>query len=169
MARLFRPHIPLSVRVQVAERQLRALVPPGKFRYTFSGTSTLGNKLKALLPMLAEAFGCEITDLRLDHDPALGARQRLQYSAVIKPTYIPAANDPNHLNYRPHGPQFENSHLIKTNVRGEHGQHPDRVLIKKQRRLERGPKPKRGPKIQSAGFKRGQKAQWPKRSFGRKP
>lgn len=173
MPKLYRPHIPLSIRVQVAERQ--AAAKPNEVWRFYVGTGWQpdmhhGRRLKVLLEALAMQFGCTVADLRLDHDPALGARQRLQYSGVIKPTYIPAANDPNHLNYRPHGPQFENSHLIKTNVRGEHGQHPDRVLIKKQRRIERGPKPRRGPKMQGPGFRSSSdksrpKPKWPTRKF----
>lgn len=79
--------------------------------------------------------------------------------------YEPDANDPDHLFYRPHGPEFDGSHLIKTNVRGDHGQHPDRVLIKKQKRLERGPRPKRQP-----GFKKAKapKTKWPSRPFASK-
>ena len=49
-----------------------------------------------------------------------------------KTLYSPDANDPEHLVYR-----TAHAHLIKTNVRGEHGQHPDRVLIKKERRRQK--------------------------------
>jgi hypothetical protein len=149
MGRLYRPHIPLSVRVEVAERQLRDL---GEIKGVIAvgGPRTSENKLRTLLPWLARVLLCELSELRLDHDPPLGARPKIVEGR--KMIYSPDANDPIYLQYRPHGPEHDGSHLIKTNVRGDHGQHPDRVLIKKQRRIERGPKPKRGPKIQSRGF-----------------
>ena len=106
--------------------------------------------------------------MRLDHDPPLAARPKHRRGLGKRTYYIPDANDPNHLFYRPHGAQFAGSHLIKTNVRGDHGQHPDRVLIKKNRRIERGPKPKRGPKIKSRGFEKSAGAKWPKRSFNQR-
>lgn len=163
MSRLYRPHIPLSVRVEVVDRQLR------QFGGTLKrvGKATLRDTLDVGLWVLAGNLGCDISDLRLDHDPALGARPKIVDGD--KMIYSPDANDARYLEYIPHGPEFDGSHLIKTNVRGRHGQHPDRVLIKKQRRIERGPKPKRGPKIKSAGFasKPGAKARWPKRKFGK--
>jgi hypothetical protein len=56
------------------------------------------------------------------------------------------------LNYLPHRTEFEESHDVKTRIRGPHGQFSDVALIKRQRRRERGPKPKRGPRIMSRGF-----------------
>ncbi len=97
----------------------------------------LGAFLQTLLERLAALLGCEVRDLRLDHDPALGARAKVFDKRGKHIDYDPPANDVAHLIYRPHGAEFVGSHHIKTNVRGEHGQHPDRVLIKKQRRLER--------------------------------
>jgi hypothetical protein len=79
-------------------------------------------------------LGCNRHDLRLDHDPPLAARPRFRRGLGKKTYYQPPANDPDHLVYRPHGPEFEGSHLIKTNVRGDHGQFPDRVLIKRENR-----------------------------------
>jgi hypothetical protein len=167
MSRLYRPHIPLKIRVVVAERQLREL-DPSVYGYVIPGKKTAGNRLLVLLPWLAKTFGCDVSELRLDHDPPLGARDEVRRHKSKKTQYIPDANDPDHLFYRPHGPEHTGSHLIKTNVRGDHGQHPDRVLIKKARRLERNPKPKRGRKIGSPGFySRDTKPKWPKRSFSR--
>lgn len=165
MPRLYRPHIPLSVKCEVAERQLAQSIVV--FSFASVPERPLGLRLKGLLTALAERLGCKPEDLRLDHDPPLGARPKARRGLGKKTYYIPDANDPNHLGYRPHGPEHDGSHLIKTNVRGEHGQHPDRVLIKKQRLLEQGPKPKRGPKMRSPGFasKPGAKVRWPKRKF----
>jgi hypothetical protein len=146
MARLYRPHVPMKVRIAVAERQvteLSRLAAPARPGWA---------RLYWLLEVVAQKAGCDVSELRLDHDPPLAARPRHRRGLNPKTFYMPDANDPDHLFYRPHGPQHERSHLIKTNVRGDHGQHPDRVLIKKARRIERGPKPKRGPKIRSRGF-----------------
>lgn len=166
MARLFRPTIPVEIKCRVALRQLDEIGPDSvldqwKRRH--------GLLLTKLLGSLAKNLGCEISELRLDHDPPLGARQQFKNGRGEVVRYVPDANSPDHLNYRPHGPEHAGSHLIKTNVRGEHGQHPDRVLIKKARRLERGPVPKRGRKIGSPGFysRNDAKHKWPKRKFNR--
>jgi len=163
--RLYRPHIPFSVRVVVAIRDCyrAGINPPAR-----GEQEALGHFLKRLLAALSAAIGCEVADLRLDHDPALGARPKERRGLSPKTFYTPDANDPDHLFYRPHGPEHAGSHLIKTNVRGDHGQHPDRVLIKKNRRRENGPKPKRGPPMKSAGFRATKtKPKWPKRPFNR--
>lgn len=169
MTRLYRPHIPLSVRCEVALRQLE-YTPERIEKRIFSEDSRSGGigfraYLDELLKRIAAAIGCEVSDLRLDHDPPLGARMKRTVGHPPRQIYSPDANDPDHLFYRPHGAEHAGSHLIKTNVRGDHGQHPDRVLIKKQRRLENGPKPKRGPAIKSRAFGKRQKIKWPKRSF----
>jgi hypothetical protein len=151
MGRLFRPHIPLSVRCKVAERQI--LRGPLTFSFLDVPAKPLARRLKLLLWKVATQLGCEVDELRLDHDPPLGAR--LQYGSIVSDKeiiYDPDANDPDHLFYRPHGPEHAGSHLIKTNVRGDHGQHPDRVLIKKARRLTENKPPRRKVKIQSRGF-----------------
>lgn len=106
--------------------------------------------LAELLGRYAVLLNCEVKALHLDHDPALGSREKV-FRKGVHVGYKPDANDPEHLYYRE-----ATAHRLKTNVRGEHGQHPDRVLIKKQRRLERGPKPKKGGRIR-------QLIKWPKR------
>lgn len=131
MPRLFRPGIPLDVRCRVALRQL------GEFFIeevvsVAAKERRLGALLAEKLERLAALLGCTVADFHLDHDPPLAARPR---SGDGKETvYVPKANDPAHLFYRPHGPEFAGSHLIKTNVRGDHGQYPDRVLIKRERK-----------------------------------
>lgn len=162
MARLRRPGIPLEVRCRVALRQLGEMWPDGAIAAAVEQRA-LGDMLRGLLAKLADLQGCTEADLRLDHDPALGARQKTFNKAGEHVDYVPGANDPEHLNYRPHAPGFDRSHLIKTNVRGEHGQHPDRVLIKKQRRLEAKERGEVRPKV---GFQKGAKlrsaSRWPK-------
>jgi hypothetical protein len=141
MTRLYRPHIPLEVRCRVALRQLGELWPDEALK---ANEGALGDFLARLLSKLAELLGCKVSDLRLDHNPPLAARPRFRRGLGRKTYYQPPANDPDHLAYRPHGPEFAGSHLIKTNIRGDHGQHPDRVLIKRERqRREKRPK-KRG-------------------------
>jgi hypothetical protein len=153
MPRLYRPHIPLSVRCEVALRQMDHIKD---ILSLTAPVEPLRSRLDFLLEALARLLACEVSELRLDHDPPLGARSQAVKCPGFKGPpiiYIPDANDPEHLAYRPHGPQHDGSHLIKTNVRGDHGQHPDRVLIKKARRLRENKPPKRKVKITSRGFK----------------
>lgn len=141
MARLLRPHVPVEVRVRVALRQLGEIWPDEIIRLHQEARSSMGHLLKVRLERLAELLGCAVRDLRLDHDPALGAREKV-FRKGQHVGYRPDANDPEHLRYRPHGPEFHGSHLVKTNVRGDGAQFPDRVLIKRARRREREAKEK---------------------------
>lgn len=163
MARLYRPHIPLSVRYAVAARQLNWPVNDD-----LSRLAGYGEMLKLLLPELADKLGCEVSDLRLDHDPALGTRPKRGEGK--RTVYEPAANDPEHLKYRPHGAQFDDSHDIKTRVRGPHGQFSDIALIKRERRRERKAADAKDPKKKRPKWRSAQKGKyrWPKRGFGRK-
>ena len=149
--KLYRPHIPLSVRVKVAERQF-LLLCPNMAGLLAGKPHSSGNRLKALLPLLATAFGCEVSELRLDHDPPLALRPQERRGLGRKTYYTPDANDPEHLFYRPHGAQHAGSHDVKTRIRGEHGQFSDIALIKRQRRRERPPK--RKAKIPSRPFQK---------------
>ncbi len=172
MAKLYRPHIPLSVRCEVAERQMEKAVkclPTNEhgiiYRDLPARTYKMKDRLDAALFHLARILGCEVKDLRLDHDPPLGARPKHRRGLGKKTFYIPDANDPDHLFYRPHGPEHEGSHLIKTNVRGDHGQHPDRVLIKKQRRLESPPRAKKTTRLSTSRKIPNAHNPWPSRPF----
>lgn len=174
MPRLYRPSIPVEIKCRVALRHLGEddidnvidAWRPARGGTSMAGTGSVGMShgrlLDRLLPHLAEKFDCKVDDLRLDHDPPLAARPQERRGLGKKIYYVPDANDPDHLFYRPHGPEFAESHLIKTNVRGDHGQHPDRVLIKKMRNIERGPRPKR-----HHGLKKNPKA--PKRKWASRP
>lgn len=178
MTRLYRPVVPVEVKCRVALRQLGEMFPDRVIKENRARADagymvgivglrrpSLGRLLEGKLRALAELLGCAAEELRLDHDPPLAARPKHRRGLGKKTHYVPDANDPDHLFYRPHGPHHAKSHLIKTNVRGDHGQHPDRDLIKKARKLERGPKPKRGPKIRSRGFRLSSKPKWPRRPF----
>jgi hypothetical protein len=78
----------------------------------------------------------------LDHDPPLRVRKFNKRTG----RYTPDANDPDYLVYR-----TAEDHRLKTNVRGDGAQFPDRVLIKRAKRLERKKKRK--------------KTLWPKRKL----
>lgn len=138
MARLYRPHIPLKVRVKVADRQLRAFPDHSAIVETVKESAdTWSEQLHHLLLYLARALGCEVSELRLDHDPPLALRPQERRGLSKKVFYTPDANDPDHLFYRPHGAQYEGSHDVKTRIRGDHGQYSDIVLIKRQRRRDK--------------------------------
>lgn len=146
MAKLYRPHIPLSIRVQVAERQIEALtkcLPTNELGvpYRDDPGRSFAARLAWDLAILSAVLGCKAEDLRLDHDPPLGARPQERRGLGRKTYYIPDANDPEHLRYRPHGAQFDGSHDIKTRVRGDHGQLSDLSLIKRERRRQRREQP----------------------------
>lgn len=156
MGRLIRPSTPLEVDLRVLLRQLGDMFAEDVVEMAKEQHS-LGTIVAEKKAQLASLLGCEVKDLRRDHNPALGARVKVFNGDGKHVEYDPPANDPEHLFFIPHGPQFENSHLIKTNVRGANGQHPDRVLIKRNRRIERQAKeraglvkPRKKQKIRSA-------------------
>jgi hypothetical protein len=160
---LYRPHIPTSVKVKVAERQFDAKFPNGREPYDLLKRDwTLSRRLEWLLFNIARAIGCGVSELRLDHDPPLGARPRRGEGK--RTVYTPAANDPKWLSYRPHGVQFEGSHDVKTRIRGDHGQYSDITLIKRQRRRERR-ELKPGKKASTLVLTKRPKKPWPKRKF----
>lgn len=124
-----RPTIPLAVRVQVADRQCRRHgISP------LSPTSTAAAIPRRLSDRLAFALHSLFGDERphLDHDPPLRVRAYNPRVKDVAARYTPNANDPNHLIYR-----TAHEHRIKTNVRGDGAQHPDRVLINRERDRER--------------------------------
>lgn len=164
MPRLLRPHIPLEVRCRVALRQLGEMWPDSVLEVS---DQAFGKLLADLLAQLAGLLGCAVTGLHLDHNPALGARAKVIRKGVHV-GYRPAANDPEHLLYRE-----KHAHHIKTNVRGDGAQHPDRVLIKRERRRERASgSPKKPSGVKRATVFRTKvsrpKTKWPKRSFPKK-
>jgi hypothetical protein len=174
MPRLYRPHIPVEVRCRVALRQLGEMWPDQVIaarRHTGrdahikslgvlkSNSGGLGALLDESLAKLADLLNCEVGRLRLDHNPALGAREIV--AEGIKngkrwATYRPDANNLEFLIYRE-----KHAHHIKTNVRGDGAQHPDRVLIKRERRRKRentlGGRPVSGKRFRWAKHSRGLK------------
>lgn len=149
--KLYRPHVPLESRCRVALRQLGEMWPDDvieanrrdpkrssiKAIVPHAFAPSHGRLLEDLLRRLADLLNCATEDLRLDHDPPLGARPQFRRGLGKKTYYEPDANDPAHLLYRPHGSQFAGSHDVKTRIRGDHGQYSDVVLIKRERRRQK--------------------------------
>ncbi len=135
---------PLAIRLQVAIRQLEK-----------SGRSTIiietETKEQQLSGILKFLFGDAI--VHLDHEPALRRRKYNPRVKKIAARYTPHAHDADCLLYRPFAAELDGSHYIKTQVRGDNGQFPDRVLIKRERRREK-PKKRKGPPIQNRPWPR---------------
>ena len=156
MARLFRPHIPVSVRVAVATRAFLAqgwLLP-----YRPPGESDTRWLRKALTALSVHLCG----PLHLDHDPALVNRTRRTVAG--KTVYSPDANDPRFLVYR-----TKVDHDIKTRVRGEGAKRSDlsqaRYLknVAKNRRAKKSHKNPTLRKIAKRPSKYNRKYNWPSR------
>lgn len=131
----FRPHIPLSVRVQVTNRQAHVAG-------IYSLRVEAGPAAWVLASNLRLLFG-EGTKVHLDHNPALILRPFNKRTGKYKPD----ANDPDFLIYR-----TKHDHHIKTHQRGDGAQFSDTTLRNRERRRDR-PKKKAKP-IQS-------QSQWP--------
>lgn len=155
-----RPHIPLSVRVQVAERQVEA---SGSILWPLY-RSSVGKDTKLASPwsmtrrlrvLLSDLF--PDGDYQLDHDPALILRRYSERTGK----YTPAANNSDFLIYR-----RKDDHLQKTTGRKPGAERTvttkgsDMGLKSKFARLDRkGKKPK--AKIPA------RKNPWPKRKLGK--
>jgi hypothetical protein len=144
--KLPRPYIPLNVRIKVAMRQLCTSGTGTTMDLWYVGRQgwSLQKQLDFLLAM---QFG---EKPELHHRPALCNRQR--YADTTGIHYDPPANDPDYLVYLP-----ADDHDVETRVRGQHGQHSDLALARKNKRIARKKtKPKyqwaKGRKIQSRGF-----------------
>lgn len=164
MSRLPRPYIPVSVRIKVAEDQLRRRINDPSVLPLLS--RTLQPRSRYLVWLLGQLFKEEPCDL--DHDPPLAARKKIKRDGIVV-GYKPDANDPQYLVYR-----LVDDHRVKTNVRGEHGQYSDRALIKRERRRER-PRKKKMPWLRKIAGKpvsvfkaavgKPRKFKWPSRPF----
>jgi hypothetical protein len=161
--RLFRPSIPVAVKVRVALCQLGELWPDRVIAERRSAPGGLGALLRERLTALGEILGQRGAEsLHLDHRPPLAVRRRFPRNDGTC-RYEPDANDPEFLVYL-----TADAHRFKTNQRGDGAQHPDRVLIRRARRLEKPLRQKPKRKWQSRPFpKCGQKIQ--SRPFRRKP
>lgn len=164
MPRLVRPHIPVEVQCRVAMKGLGEIWPDQVIRdWKPASLTSLRDLLKT---KLAEVLRCKFDELRLDHDPALGVRKKV-FRKGVHVDYVPMANDPEHLFYRPHGPQHAGSHDVKTRIRGDRGQFSDVTLIKRERRRERkrDRRPRSGKAVPTfkAAVRKPRKTKWPKR------
>lgn len=143
MSRLPRPYIPLSVRLEVAARQLCEKVG---YRAGRIITELRGFSLRHQLDeILREVFGEQ--PVHLDHDPALENRTKV-YAKGVHVDYAPAANDPNFLLYR-----IVPEHRIKTYVRGDGAQHSDAGLARKLKRMAKNREKRKSTKAKVGGKK----------------
>jgi hypothetical protein len=162
MARLPRKNIPLPVKLRVVLRQLGEMWPD-----EIVERATLEKRLKATfderLEKLRELLGGSEVELHLDHDPPLGAREKIRDSEGVVVAYVPDELDPECLIYRE-----KRAHEIKTNVRGDGAQYPDRVKIKRQRRRERLEAAAGRPvDVFKVATGRKRKFRWPSRPFAK--
>jgi hypothetical protein len=98
-----RPYIPISVRVLVAERQVRKIASAKWwecYQHAVSNGMTMGARLLALLLRLGHEAGWTVSH-QLDHDPALILRRYNPRIKKVAARYTPDANDPDFLIYRP--------------------------------------------------------------------
>lgn len=147
-----RPYIPLSVCVQVAERQVEEKGSLLWLVYCSAQEISpwpLGRRLRVLLNDL---FGDQ--HYQLDHDPALILRKfRRDQRRPQAAWFTPNANDPNHLVYR-----LTTDHLQKTTGRKPGAERTvttkgsDAHMAAKFRKLEGKNKPKRKSIIPSRQF-----------------
>lgn len=126
MARLPRPHIPLSVRVVVASRQLRSMFGASIDR---DAGEADGEYLPRVLGLLSLRLGGG--PLQLDHDPALENREKV-FRNGEHVGYRPDANEPDFLIFR-----TRDDHRRKTYVSGDHGQYCDTILAARERNRKR--------------------------------
>lgn len=112
----------------------------------------LGKFLAGLLAPLAASLECEVSGLRLDHNPALGLRKKIMglvNGERVIVGYIPHEHSVADLEYR-----SDHGHHIKTNVRGDGAQYSDTVLMKRERRRQKreagSSRKKKGSKFQIA-------------------
>lgn len=153
MARLWRPAIPLSVKCEVAARQVMRGSSPTVSFLTIP-EKPLYIRLQILLTKLAMQTGCKVDELELHHRPALVNRQ---WNAR-KGDYDPPANSAEHLIYLTAA-----DHDVETRVRGIGAQRSDLSQCRYLKRVERNREPK--PKKPMAGKRVTHKLKWPKRKF----
>lgn len=128
--KLHRPHIPISVRLIVAERQAADAVTPNSFGVPVPILSrplpaSGGKRLAALLGAL---FGG--TPYQLHHRPALCNRRRSVRAGKV--VYSPPANDPAHLVYL-----AADVHAVETRVRGVGALRSDLGQLRYNKRVAR--------------------------------
>lgn len=147
-----RPPIPWNVQWIAAQRQaFRAGIPTAFPVANKRGTVSQKAIRDATRVMLAALFPGEKT--HCDHNPPLRTRGYNPRRKDVAARYTPHANDPDHLIHR-----TVHAHKIKTNIRGDGAQFPDRVLIKRERKRERKKMREKSRKIPVAA----RRNPWPK-------
>ena len=145
MAPLPRSYCSVETRCRVALAQLGEMWAD-RVIADHKARRALGALLREKLEKIAELLGCDVANLQRDHDPALVNRKKLvelpdgrRRRVIIPPRgarvirYYPDENDWRFMVYRPKA-----RHVVKTRVRGDHGQLSDLALARKEkRRLER--------------------------------
>jgi hypothetical protein len=142
--KLWRPHVPISVKIRVAERQLASGGPDMVLGLIAACSEGVRKEMSATqyLPLLLSKLGPG--PWHLDHEPPLMLRQRKGER------YIPDANNPDYLIWR-----TKEAHRIKTFVRGDGAQLSDAGKRRKEiRKRKRATRPKR---------------KWPSRPFPSRP
>jgi hypothetical protein len=143
--RLPRPHVPVAVKIAVAERQLDAALRGNetRWRWMMAGAPMTADRNRYLRFLLVNLLGD--APWQLDHDPPLAARVRTRTG-----DYRPPASDADYLVWR-----TIEDHDRKTRLRGDHGQFSDLALIRREkRRKRRRPAPR---------------SRWPKRKLQSRP
>ena len=155
MSRLPRPHISDRIRLKVAMRQLgyspQIIVSDTKGALKHRALAAF---LFGELGYLANQLGCSIDQLELHHRPSLVNRRRKRNG-----DYDPPANDPAYLVYL-----ADDDHDIETRVRGQHGQHSDLGMVRKNKRIAAN----RNPKRRKTKIVQREEYRWPSRPFRKK-
>lgn len=161
--KLYRPYVPLAVRVLVAERQL------GKIGWCPTDQTCALPLGERLFTNLRALFGDAKSELH--HRPALCNRRR--YVRNGKVFYDPPANDPAHLVYL-----ADDEHDIETRVRGVGAQRSDLGQARYNKKVARNrekrvPRPKQAVSRKaspgSSGFPISSDKSKPKRKWASRP
>lgn len=165
MARLVRPHIPLAVRIDVAERQWNVTetaikVGDQERKVHLSKAINAARGLREILGdrqylqfLLAALFKERWPEAQLHHRPALVNRSFDEATGK----YDPDANDPGHLIYLP-----KEEHGIETRVRGVGALRSDLSERRHQKKIARNKAKREAPKTDR---KPKGATRWPKRKM----
>jgi hypothetical protein len=137
--KLYRPHIPITTKIDVAARMCCESGHTRAAEEASPENSPTWSQVQRLAHLLFALFGGKPS--HLDHDPPLMLRRSLS-SQDGTTIYHPAANDPRYLIYR-----AAEDHKIKTFVRGDGAQLSDMAKRRKQKKHERKARPKWRPTL----------------------
>jgi hypothetical protein len=132
--KLKRPHVPISVRLDVIARQLQR---EGKLMDVLTVSALTMKNSDRLAYLLKAMFGDE--KVHLDHDPSLVLRHYDEATGK----YTPDANDPHHLVYRTADQHHEKTFLRNGADFSDAAKR--RRKIKQERKENEPPRPSRWP------------------------